>query len=495
MDNLLSTCAVTGNEDMYGLGVRLGFYLQWLAAILANALRVKDELQSLRFANLTYSMAVLIALTIEKARGNASPLDQYVILCLCFGAYYSHVVTFIWRLATGFNENWDPSRWTAVAPKPHIRIYAQLLMVATMVLQFIFWARLPSEPPPEWEEEGCERFGFLIVPVSLYGFPLKVVSLVLSSVVTGFCLLGFVAWFLPSPSPARKSGGKDEESGLDSEDEKGMGQFLEPKTVVFDKRAKILFYSGSLVNLLIAVFVITATELTLRWNNVVGVYGLVGIGQVMTVILGLVAFFHVPWAAYQEYKDRWFYDSSSSDSSSSDEDERHDREAGEKRRQALRSAQCDEAHRQMSALLAEDQERRERGDAMSSEEHRRRLEEIERSSAQFAERYVESGGGEGGNRRPQPSKPEEVDVQHKWALRVCDTRPKPRREEVDVQHQVSIMSVGSSRPNRRREVVDVGHDLSFEWVASTRRDSSETGSKRTTLWNRTMSLMARTAGT
>jgi hypothetical protein len=224
MADALDSCALSGNEDMYGLGVRLGFYLQWIAAILANALRVKDELQSLRFANLTYSMAVLIALTIEKARNNASPLDQYVVLCLCFGAYYSHVVTFFWRLITGFNENWDPSRWTAVAPKPHIRIYAQLLMVATMILQFIFWARLPSQPPEG--EDGCPRFGFLIVPVPLYGLPLKVVSLALSSVVMGFCLLGFVAWFLP----ARGSDGKDGEGG--SEDEKGMGEFLRPKTVV-----------------------------------------------------------------------------------------------------------------------------------------------------------------------------------------------------------------------------------------------------------------------
>jgi len=50
MFETLEPCAIAGNEDMYGLGVRLGFYLQWMASILANALMVRDELQSLRFA-------------------------------------------------------------------------------------------------------------------------------------------------------------------------------------------------------------------------------------------------------------------------------------------------------------------------------------------------------------------------------------------------------------------------------------------------------------
>jgi hypothetical protein len=202
----------------------------------------------------------------------------------------------------------------------------------------------------------------------------------------------------------------------------------------FDKRAKILFYLGSLVNLLIAAIVITGTELTLRWNNVVGVYGLAGIGQVMTVILGLVAFFHVPWAAYMEYKKKSegsLYENSSSGSSLSVEGDGWESGGGD-----------------------EDLEIEDRG---------------------------------GGNRQPRPfprspppgSKPKGVDVEHGF----------------DVQHGLSppgLASVGPRHPPfRKPEEVDVQHRMGICAVASTRRDPPNGGA----LWGRVMRVMARTAGT
>src|SRR4051812_18360584 len=100
-------------------------------------------------------MAVLIALSIEKARGEATHLDQYVVLCLCFGAYYFQVLAFIWRIITGFDKYLNPTRWTPIAPKVHIKIYSQLLVTAILVLQFIFWAKVPDQAADA--ESGCEQ--------------------------------------------------------------------------------------------------------------------------------------------------------------------------------------------------------------------------------------------------------------------------------------------------------------------------------------------------
>src|SRR4051794_12202224 len=118
--------AVSGNEDMYGLGIRLGFYLQWFASILANFFMIKREIASTRFAIHSYLTAVLIALSIQIARGTASDLDQYIVLLLCFGAYYSHVAIFLWRMLICFRKEWDPTRWTALGSTLPLRIFSQV---------------------------------------------------------------------------------------------------------------------------------------------------------------------------------------------------------------------------------------------------------------------------------------------------------------------------------------------------------------------------------
>lgn len=197
MANDFTLCgAVPGNEDMYGLGIRLGFYLQWFASILANFLMTKSEIASTRFAIYSYLTAVLIALSIQIARGTATDLDQYIVLLLCFGAYYSHVAIFLWRILTCFRKEWDPTRWTVLASTLPLRIFSQVILIAIVTLQFVFWSRLPRGEM----EDGCRRYGFLFEPASLYGVPLKAVNLSLSSFLLLVSVVGWLEWWLSKRS-------------------------------------------------------------------------------------------------------------------------------------------------------------------------------------------------------------------------------------------------------------------------------------------------------
>jgi len=191
-DSSLS-CAVPGNADMYGLGIRLGFYLQWFTSIAANFLMLKAEIASTRFAIYSYLTAVFTALTIQTARGAVTDLDRYIVLLLCFGSYYSQVVIFLWRAVTCFKKELDPTRWTALAAKLPLRVYSQVVLVAIVVSQFVFWLTLPSGQVGS--SSVCRRYGFLFGPVSLYGVALKVVNLSLSSFLVCISVVGWVEWW------------------------------------------------------------------------------------------------------------------------------------------------------------------------------------------------------------------------------------------------------------------------------------------------------------
>ncbi|KAK1759080.1 hypothetical protein QBC47DRAFT_436607 [Echria macrotheca] len=264
------SCAIVGNADMYGLGVRLGFYLQWCASIAANTLMVKTEIATIRFAIYSYLTAVFIALSIQTAQGGTSHLDRYLVLLLCFGSYYSQVPIFLWRMGTCFREKLDPTRWMVLPSSLPLRVYSQVIFVAVLAWQYYFWATLSPGP----DETTCPQYGFLFVPVPLYGVALKAVNLSLSSFLVCILLWAWVKWCL-----AKWAGSNDE--------------FLKPTKI--HTRDKTMIRLKGLVDLVVAGIVMAATELTLHWNSVQGVYSLDTLGQVVTLILGLVVLLRVFW--------------------------------------------------------------------------------------------------------------------------------------------------------------------------------------------------------
>lgn len=82
----MSLCDFNGNADMYGLGIRLGYYLQWFGIILASPL-APDEVPNARFALALFISATFQALIIQIVRRNLYIVEIYVVLLLTFGAY------------------------------------------------------------------------------------------------------------------------------------------------------------------------------------------------------------------------------------------------------------------------------------------------------------------------------------------------------------------------------------------------------------------------
>ena len=80
------TCqGLPGNSDLYGLGIRIGIYLQWTSSLLTNTF-LPDGAADLLDANSIFLFAVFIATANATSSPEAlHPVEAFIMLALCFG--------------------------------------------------------------------------------------------------------------------------------------------------------------------------------------------------------------------------------------------------------------------------------------------------------------------------------------------------------------------------------------------------------------------------
>ena len=86
-------CGFAGNGDIYGLGIRLGVYLQWLASILQKRYMVRENTglqRELLDANSIFCLSIFVA-TILLSSGSVGPVhgvEILIMLHIFFGSTY-----------------------------------------------------------------------------------------------------------------------------------------------------------------------------------------------------------------------------------------------------------------------------------------------------------------------------------------------------------------------------------------------------------------------
>ena len=131
---------------MNGLGIRIGFYLQWYAGDLASWL-APSEVDGILLTNSIIIAATFLALLIQDIFDvpNLQVVEVYIILLLTFGYYLFFVPLYIWRLLTGYHPALDPSRFPRVWPGRVYIVLNFLMLVAVASFQLWFWlARVPQ---------------------------------------------------------------------------------------------------------------------------------------------------------------------------------------------------------------------------------------------------------------------------------------------------------------------------------------------------------------
>jgi hypothetical protein len=186
-----ANCVISGNTDMYGIGIRIGFYLQWFASPLA-AWIAPEELPAIQTANAFFVSATFLGLIVQVTTKGLDIAEIYVILLLTFGVNVFMLPILLWRILTGFSPNWDPTQFPKGKPPSHtFNALFTMVQCAVVSFQTWFWAKkIPSS------ENECPRYGFIFHKIRLNseGFRIFnfVVTVILLVLVFGFTAANMV---------------------------------------------------------------------------------------------------------------------------------------------------------------------------------------------------------------------------------------------------------------------------------------------------------------
>lgn len=82
-------CGVSGNEDLYDLGIRLGSYLLWGANIVAHNVS-PTKAESIRTLSSCYQLATTIGLVYSSTQPSTLfAVEAYILLALCIGGIWT----------------------------------------------------------------------------------------------------------------------------------------------------------------------------------------------------------------------------------------------------------------------------------------------------------------------------------------------------------------------------------------------------------------------
>ncbi|KAI3572871.1 hypothetical protein IWW34DRAFT_707869 [Fusarium oxysporum f. sp. albedinis] len=84
----LRICPFPGNSDLYGIGIRIGFYLQWVSTLLTTIFMPTEE-NVLRILNLLIQSAVLLGLVLLTKEHEIHTIEPVITIWLLFGALSS----------------------------------------------------------------------------------------------------------------------------------------------------------------------------------------------------------------------------------------------------------------------------------------------------------------------------------------------------------------------------------------------------------------------
>ncbi|KAI4270920.1 MAG: hypothetical protein L6R38_006977 [Xanthoria sp. 2 TBL-2021] len=160
MSEQVVRCPHEGNPDFYGLGIRVGIYLQLTTAIVAKYFHPEAIPENLT-ANTIFLLALFAAVATATLGPGLRPEEIVILLQLCFGFLLS-VLTIL-----GGHPGPDyPKGHTAIPRPPPIASYLRL-MLTTAICAFAVWFWFPGKD--EMEMPGCPSYMFLLTKVSIFG--------------------------------------------------------------------------------------------------------------------------------------------------------------------------------------------------------------------------------------------------------------------------------------------------------------------------------------
>ncbi|KAJ9194261.1 hypothetical protein DTO164E3_5660 [Paecilomyces variotii] len=289
-NNTTTTTKFTGDSDTYGLGVRLGIYLQWLATFLATTIRTRSA-RTIRTSNTIFliaNFAGLLLFTFHRPQVYA--IEPLIVLFIVFGAAWPFILLAI-QIKSGINE--------AI-----LRVVIYTAMMG--YIMWYFWSGMdvmirPLPPPGS----GFGQTAFFFAKVDLFGWfrTLGKVFAVLGSVVFLVIWIFHIPDLLWARYPILNKVWKRKNKTPVGDDEEEDDGYLSKAIMIketIDTAFRVLFGGIGLINLIL---MIVGAEMMIAWNQIQGVNRLDSTGQLIPAFLGLVLLVTTVWETIENTKE------------------------------------------------------------------------------------------------------------------------------------------------------------------------------------------------
>lgn len=198
----MALCQYPARPEMYGLGIRISFYIQWAGLALLDYFSTED-LAPIRLLAILLSAAATLGLVIQLAQDALRPAEIYIVHLLAIGTYLFLVPIYIWRTLTLCNPYWNPRRWSRERPAPIYKLSNFLLVAALAGIGIWFYTSyLPSLP-----DGSCSQYGFFFGRVSLRNtvyIAFNAILYILIAIVCVGILFKNVGWNIPIWAKTRR---------------------------------------------------------------------------------------------------------------------------------------------------------------------------------------------------------------------------------------------------------------------------------------------------
>ncbi|RSL50174.1 hypothetical protein CEP51_015383 [Fusarium floridanum] len=286
-------CGFEGNSDLYGLGIRLGIYMQWLSAFPAMTSSRPHGIGPLADTYLIFIFAIFVAilvLTAEKRPTHAAEMS--VLTYIIFGGSYTILWTNVLRRKVTTMDG-EAVAWFLR------RFLVCCLMNAIGCYWFWFWLRgvhddnFPATP--------CGSYVFLFAKVPLYNRHVTNIFTALSAILI-YGMSNQIRWLWKDLREYlhRNRAPVNQEVCSDPLDE-ALRRHKAEREAMREKLYKIIsgFFGKIAPFYRAASFVYCALgiELTLYWNGVTDVYSVRTTGQLIPLTIGacgLAQFLYAP---------------------------------------------------------------------------------------------------------------------------------------------------------------------------------------------------------
>ena len=184
-------CGFSGNPDFYGLGIRLGVYLQWTTSILAVYLHPEAVSENLD-TNTIFVSALFVALLSATARDQVRAAEVLILLQLCWGFLLGVLTIWGQRLREDYGKTKrEPIRYPLMGS-----LFRLGLTSAICAYSVWFWFSGVQHLPTN----TCPAFIFVIAKANIRGgirifFQIQFALIMIPVGILSFWEVVFIAWF------------------------------------------------------------------------------------------------------------------------------------------------------------------------------------------------------------------------------------------------------------------------------------------------------------